>query len=362
VLTAGDAAVRAALQRDLDLTADELDDLLATLSGVEDRAHAARSVLGDSYGGSWFDHDRGELVVGVTSPGPAFMARATGARTQLVQRSYRELEAITDALDNLQRTAPVTMADAYAWSIDVHTNRVQLAVAAGRAEEFAGRFRAYGDAIVIEEWPHRPVTTNAFWIDAGLDYNNCSTGFNVASATETYYLTAGHCGEAGVSAFRNGFHIGTYVASFFPGEDDALVEVLNTEAWTPQGPFIYTYPGLVFVDGMSDAPVGTPVCTSGRTTGLTCGIIRAKNESVNFPGGFVHYLTRHTACIEPGDSGGPAWSTVGGNFAEGIHSGAVLFNGQCGHKVDRQNMSWYFPVSNSLAYYGSQYGVTLMSF
>jgi streptogrisin C len=113
---------------------------------------------------------------------------------------------------------------------------------------------------------------------------------------------------------------------------------------------------------MSDAPVGTPICTSGRTTGLTCGTITAKNESVNFPAGMVHYLTRHTACIEPGDSGGPAWSTVGGNFAEGIHSGALLFDGECAEKYDQQNTSWYFPVSNTLAYYGSLHNVTLISF
>jgi streptogrisin C len=227
VIAAGEAAVREALQRDLGPTAEELTDLLAALSGVEDRALEARTLLGDAYGGSWFDHDRRELVVGVTETRLADLVHATGARTRPVERSFRELAAITEGLDTLQRTDPATMADAYAWSINVHTNQVQLAVAVGRAEEFAGLLASHGDAVSIEEWSHSPVTTNVFWLDAGLAYNGCSTGFNVASPTQIFYLSAGHCGATGTTAWRNGFYIGRYVASYFPGEDDALVWVEN---------------------------------------------------------------------------------------------------------------------------------------
>ena len=106
------------------------------------------------------------------------------------------------------------------------------------------------------------------------------------------------------------------------------------------------------------------VCKSGITTKWTCGIIAAKNETVTYTGGKTVYgMTRHTACVEPGDSGGANVSVFAGYHAEGVTSGASVFVDarrleRCLAKRGQQNVSWYFPIADSLAYYGPKYGVT----
>jgi streptogrisin C len=125
---------------------------------------------------------------------------------------------------------------------------------------------------------------------------------------------------------------------------------------------VWVYPGFVTVNGFTDAPVGTPVCKSGRTTLLTCGVITVKNENVTFTGGqTVFGMTRHNACVEPGDSGGSNLNVAGGNFAEGVTSGAQLVGGLfCLSRFGQQNVSWYFPIADSLPFYGPVFGANLL--
>ena len=75
-------------------------------------------------------------------------------------------------------------------------------------------------------------------------------------------------------------------------------------------------------------------------------------------------MTRHSACVEPGDSGGSNLSFIGGKFrAEGVTSGAsmtiIAGKKRCLSAVGQQNISWYFPIADSLPYYGARYGATL---
>jgi streptogrisin C len=62
---------------------------------------------------------------------------------------------------------------------------------------------------------------------------------------------------------------------------------------------------------------------------------------------------RHSACVEPGDSGG---SNMSGNFAQGVSSGGQLYQSGgrlvCGQKVGRPNVSFYQPVGEALSAYG----------
>ena len=75
-------------------------------------------------------------------------------------------------------------------------------------------------------------------------------------------------------------------------------------------------------------------------------------------------MTRHSACVEPGDSGGSNLSWIGGKFrAEGVTSGARMRvkdgKKRCLSVFGEKNVSWYFPIADSLPYYGAKYGVTL---
>ena len=80
-------------------------------------------------------------------------------------------------------------------------------------------------------------------------------------------------------------------------------------------------------------------------------------------GNTVKGMTRHNACVEPGDSGGANVSSLGGFHAEGVTSGASMIDGRhrqeaLPREVRPGNISWYFPIADSLAYYGPKYGVT----
>jgi streptogrisin C len=167
--------------------------------------------------------------------------------------------------------------------------------------------------------------------------------------------------------------------SWFPTFDDAIARNDSGGYWI-QGPWVDTNPsngGFVNTSGHTDAPVGTTICKSGITTKWTCGQITAKDETVTYTGGrTVFGLTRHSACVEKGDSGGAnvsvsiSWSFSWPWFvptysyaAEGVTSGASLaWDGsrlRCLSVFGGTNVSWYFPIADSLAYYGWKYGVNV---
>ncbi|QSB15218.1 S1 family peptidase [Natronosporangium hydrolyticum] len=354
-----DQSVLTALERDLDLSADEVEQLLTDLEGVDELAAELAEELGQAYGGSWFDHETGSFTVAVTEAGPAAALASAEVTTERVGHSLQRLESITAELDELLEADPAALADVYSWRIEVADNQVVVTTAAGQADAVSGLVADYGDAVRVTESSYAPQVAQSA-LHGGTAYNGCSVGFNLVAGGTGYFLTAGHCGGTGQQTSQNGVNIGPFVESWFPGEDDALVRVDNAGAWT-QGPTVWTYSGTVTINGWTDAAVGTPICTSGRTTGLTCGVITAKNETVNYAEGAVFGMTRHNACVEPGDSGGPNWNTVGGNYAEGVTSGAQMIGGQCLERFGMANVSWYYPISDSLPYYAGGWGVSLMT-
>jgi streptogrisin C len=363
----GEATARAAMERDLGLSGAALDELLAASAEAVELETQLQEEIGAEFAGAWLDEATGSLVVAVTDTASAQLASAAGAETTLVTRSERELTTITDALDEAVEADPSVAGDLFSWGIDPASNQVVVTARAGEADLTESLVAEYGDAVRVEESAHAPQTTQAYpWLDAGIPFNGCSTGFNVRNPNTgaRYFITAGHCGSAGAAAFAgNGVLIGNFVESWFPGLDDAIVQVTNTAYWL-QGPYVWTWPGFVSISNTyTDAPVNTQVCSSGKTTGWTCGRITAKNVSVNYFDnngvfiGTVNGLTQHNACTRQGDSGGPDLNVSSSPFrAEGMNSGASLLpNGQC----QATPVSWYFPIADSLPYYGPNYGVSL---
>ena len=234
---------------------------------------------------------------------------------------------------------------------------------AGAAREAAAK---YGDAVSIETIDAAPEAAAFMDGGDGINSNSCSAGFNLRNPSTgvRYLLTAGHCVGAG-STLRGqgGVAFGTVLESWFPTYDDAIARYNNSGAWT-QGPWVDTNPsngGVIITSGRTDAPVGTIVCKSGINTKWTCGFITKKNETVTYTGGqTVFGMTRHSACVQPGDSGGANVSYIGGKFrAEGVTQR---------REHDRRPV----PLASSacrtspgtsrsptrLAYYGPKYGVT----
>jgi len=286
----------------------------------------------------------------------------------VVANSKASLDAVEGKLDTLAATDKTALTGITSWRVDAQRNAVVVTVQKGKPR--AAALSGLGDAVQIEESDITPTVT-AEWLDGGNPFNGCSVGFNAFDGAGTrHFVTAGHCGVPGDGAWSNGVYIGPFVASRFPGRDYAAVRVDNTTDWL-QGPYVNAYDGaggFYIVDNwwIGRAPVGTFVCKSGRTTGVTCGSVTVSSEDVNYydsAGNFigtVNALTRHNACVEPGDSGGSNLSTFnnGHAYAEGVTSGARLRDNRCLQVYGEENVSWYQPVFEAL----DEFGLTLYRF
>jgi streptogrisin C len=258
------------------------------------------------------------------------------------------------------------------WHVDPALNSVVVSAVKDRPSRAAlENLAKYGNAIRFEYLQVAP-TQAANFMDGGDIINlpgggYCSAGFNLRnpSTGQGYLLIAGHCVQAGQTVTgQGGFTFGVVQQSFFPTYDDAIIKATNAGYWI-QGHWVDINPpngGFITISGYTDAPVGTTVCKSGMKTKLTCGTITAKHETVNFGGSNTVYdETRHSACVEKGDSGGSNYVPGSPNTAEGVTSGAVLYGAtlRCGAAVGQPTISWYFPFRNSISYYGPAYGVSL---
>ncbi|KWV32477.1 S1 family peptidase [Micromonospora rifamycinica] len=172
----------------------------------------------------------------------------------------------------------------------------------------------------------------------------CSLGANVRSGTTSYFLTAGHCTATATSWYADAGQttvLGTRVASSFPTNDYGLVRYTGR---VDRPSAVYTYPGLLTINGVGTAYIGQAVCRSGSTTGVRCGTVTALNQTVNWAEGSVSGLIRTNICAEPGDSGGPLYVAATGMII-GILSGG---SGNC----TSGGTTFYQPIAEALAAYG----------
>ncbi|MBM7079555.1 S1 family peptidase [Micromonospora humida] len=172
----------------------------------------------------------------------------------------------------------------------------------------------------------------------------CSLGANVHSGSTYYFLTAGHCTATATTWYADSGQttaLGTRTGSSFPVNDYGLVRYTGRVSHPSA---VYTYPGLLTLNGVGTAYVGQAVCRSGSTTGVRCGTVTALNQTVNYAEGSVSGLIRTNICAEPGDSGGPLYVAATGVII-GILSGG---SGNC----TSGGSTYYQPVAEILAAYG----------
>ncbi|MEU1607691.1 S1 family peptidase [Micromonospora matsumotoense] len=172
----------------------------------------------------------------------------------------------------------------------------------------------------------------------------CSLGANVHSGSTYYFLTAGHCTAAATTWYADSGAttlLGSRVGSSFPGNDFGLVRYTGR---VNRPSAVYTYPGLLTINGVGTPYVGQAVCRSGVTTGVRCGTVTGLNQTVNYAEGSVTGLIRTNICAEPGDSGGPLYVAATGVIL-GILSGG---SGNC----TSGGTTYYQPVAEALAAYG----------
>ncbi|MEU9844379.1 trypsin-like serine protease, partial [Actinomadura sp. NPDC048032] len=169
----------------------------------------------------------------------------------------------------------------------------------------------------------------------------CSLGFNVRKGGEYYFLTAGHCTEAGSTwTDGSGGTLGGNAGSSFPGDDYGLVKYASAPEDARGG--VTVDGGFQDITGAADATVGETVTRSGSTTGVHDGQVTALDQTVNYQEGSVGGLIQTTVCAEPGDSGGPLFA---GSSAVGLTSGG---SGDC----SSGGVTFFQPVSEPLSAFG----------
>jgi S1-C subfamily serine protease len=358
-----DKALLAAMRRDLGLDTEQATRYLGAERSAMARTPAVMKRLGDRYAGSWLEADKKgdfRMVVATTDADGVAQARALGADTRLVKRSLAQLDAAKAELDRAgkQRRRDPRI---HSWYVDVRTNQV-VVEAEYKAQEAALDFVAStgidAGAVRFQESQGKPVPVDD--IIGGLPYltpgSGCSIGFPVTRGADTGFATAGHCGTVGTTTSGvNGLLQGVFDGSTFPGTDMGWVRITNIGAWTLRN-FVSDYAGgSVAIAGSTQAPVGAAVCRSGQTTGYRCGSITANNVTVNYPQGATFGLTRTSACVGFGDSGG-SYITPAGQ-AQGVTSGGIIPSNASNNCGSSSPVSYHQPILPLL----NQYGLSLFT-
>ncbi len=155
----------------------------------------AQRAAGAAYGGSWFDAEKGALVVAVSDRAAADAVTGAGASVRLVEHSAKTLDAAKERIDGLD--APRGVAG---WRVDPQANSVVVSVVGDQADGkavrgFVERARAAGP-VEVETVAAAPETFAAGTVGGDPYYTGnvrCSIGFSVHGG----FVTAGHCGPTG---------------------------------------------------------------------------------------------------------------------------------------------------------------------
>jgi streptogrisin D len=289
--------------------------------------------LGDRSAGSYVD-SAGKLVVTVTDAATAKSVTAAGAIPRYVKHSGATLAAAHDTL-SAKLTTPGT-----SFAVEPMSNQLVVtadATVKGAALKAVKALVAgLGDAarLEIESGVLSPTISGGDAIYTG--GSRCSLGFNVRSGSTNYFLTAGHCTNAGSTWTNGSTTLGTRAGTSFPGNDYGIVRYTNTSI---------SKPGAVGSQDITNArtpSVGETVYRRGSTTGTRSGRVTALNATVNYAQGSVYGMIRTTVCAQPGDSGGPLYA---GTSALGLTSGG---SGNC----STGGTTFFQPVTEALSVYG----------
>lgn len=311
------------------------------------------------YDGAFFT-EQGDLVL-QAAPGSA-AARAAQAKGLQVRSPQRGEAALNGLLGQVVSAAGDKAATV---SPDVAADKVVVtSTAPDAARQALARF---GDAVEVRQGEANRIQVSVKGGDkvtmAGGGY--CSAGFPAhTSSGAKVMIWAGHCVENQSTFSVGGTKIGTPAGTAF-GSYDGVADRDIGAVWIDSEDQMTTsvngYGQTVSqaTKGAWKAPIGTDVCKSGATSGITCGQVSSYNNSVTYTDeagrtvAQVSGLGRSTVCTAPGDSGG---AYVSGGYAVGMTSGGPVnqtctFNG--GYLSGKS--SYFQPVTDALSYYGLTY-------
>jgi len=366
-----DPALTQALSRDLDVSPDQLPQLLRVQRHASAEEALIRRELGKDFAGSWIERapdGASRLIVATSGRQRAsdLCSNLCGSvEVRQVRHSWSRLQASKQRLDEMLRSLRIgihkPLRGIRTWHVDPISNRVVVRVARNAGPDVADFIAASGadtDAIRFEYMDGAPQPTN--WIFGGISYitasgGGCTSGFAAYKGAAPGVVTAGHCGTAPdrIDVDWSGIgrtYFGVFENSRFPGADRGWIRSSASYAVSAQ---IYDWSGgYITVKGSAEAPIGATVCRSGPKTAYRCGQITAKQVTVNYQVGALYNMSEGNNCSGLGDSGGP-WIDLLGQ-AQGIQSGNSGVS-SAGHNCDMpasQRRSWFDPINPILSEFG----------
>ncbi|GAA2603452.1 S1 family peptidase [Paractinoplanes durhamensis] len=290
--------------------------------------------FGAKTAGSYIDA-AGKVTVNVTDAATAAQVTASGAVARYVAHSGAELSAVDESLKVNLKTVGT------AFAVDPISNQVVVSVdstvTGAKLAAVQAIVAKLGDKARIETTPGTLGTTISGGDAIYTGSARCSLGFNVKTSANVYYfLTAGHCTNAGATWTNGSATLGTRAGTSFPGNDYGIVRYTNTTVTKTGGV------GSQDITSAGTPAVNATVYRRGSTTGIHSGRVTALNATVNYSEGSVSGLIRTTVCAEPGDSGGSLYS---GTTALGMTSGG---SGNC----SSGGVTYFQPVTEALSVYG----------
>lgn len=370
-------ALLRAMERDLRLDEHAARRRLADEAAAAAVAAKLVPALGAAYAGSWFDAASGRLVVGITDPARAEQVRDEGATPAVRRHSYAELMSVKDRMDALAKATPEAAAGVSSWRVDPMSDSVVLTTATGAPRgALAAEADTRSGAVRFETGAGATVAAGDF-VDGGegilTGTRRCSVGFNarltyegLPGVSDPVVISAGHCsvGATTVSGYGNSDTVAFSLGRWWMVDLDhdwAIAGAIDTSYWH-QGAWISLHTladDVLNVHGTQQRPIGSSVCKSGITTHITCGYIRARDETVvqSDTGRTVVGLTRDTTCQEPGDSGGPHYTAD--VQAQGVSSTSAVRRDASGRQrclevFGEENRSWYVEIGYIQGYTGAR--------
>lgn len=353
--TAIPADMAAAMQRDLNLTAEQLPRFFKLQHETLAREAQAQRAFGANFAGGWLERSStGDFRYVVATTGAA-KASLPGSEVRQVRHSLRQLEGTMARLNDVRQRArdARALSGVQSWYVDLPSNSVVVKVQEGamlRAIDLVAVSAADVGTVRFER--AEGIAMPAANVIGGNRYNSCSIGFAVTRGSTKGFATAGHCGRTGSSVSIGGVVVGSVQASTFPGSDRAWANVRSSDVLYG---LVNRYNGTnVAVRGSTEYGVGTAICRSGYASGWRCGTITALNVTVNYSAGAVYGLRQSSACVTQGDSGG---SWMSGNQAQGVSSGGQLNGASPGSNCSFANPVTYYQRINPLL---SAYSLSLV--
>lgn len=320
---------------------------------------------GHSYDGAFFDKDNKLVVQAPQGSKAEKAAKKKGLKVRHVKHGEGQLNKIVNTLNKVKDRNDVTSV-----TPDITNDRVVITVTTKNANsELVKKAKKFGDAVELKEGKRNQIQASASGGDkVSMESGGyCSAGFPATTRDgQKAMVWAGHCVERQQNFYTQEGHFATHGDTEFHSYDGLPDRDLGYVILSPGSELstdVNTYgSGLAISDssrGAWQAPVGTDICRTGATSGVTCGQVTAYNTTVDYTDdagqlvASVSGLGASTVCTASGDSGGAYTS---GGYAVGMTSGGPSLQ-RCGFNggyIDGQ--SYFQPVTDALNYYGLTFG------